>query len=159
MGRPFRLQHVNVLVDDLAAATRFYRDVLGLEPIPTPDLGYPAQFFRFNDEQEVHVNQLPDTKPARAHFCVVVEEFEAVFRRMKAAGAIDVEARGRIRRLPAGTMQMFVRDPSGNLVEIASPPGAAIDPALLEDPLVDPEVGYFRPLEPTPGGGGSPRRA
>jgi lactoylglutathione lyase len=30
---------------------------------------------------------------------------------------------------------MFVRDPSGNLLELSSPPGYEIDPKILEDDL------------------------
>ena len=40
-------------------------------------------------------------------------------------------------------MQMFVRDPHGNLIEIASAPGAEIDPKLFEDDLVEPERGIY----------------
>ena len=38
---------------------------------------------------------------------------------------------------------MFVRDPHGNLIEIASRPGAEIDPALFEDELVESERGIY----------------
>ena len=41
-------------------------------------------------------------------------------------------------------MQMFVRDPHGNLIEIASASGAPIDPALFRDELVEPEPGVYR---------------
>ncbi len=135
-----RIQHVNLQVDDLAPCVRFYRHLLGLETIATPEQGFPSQFFRFNADQELHMGQIPDDKPYRAHFCVVVDDFLAVFRRMKEGGAIDVEAWGKIRKLPSGQMQMFVRDPSGNLVEVASAPGVPID---LVDPLVDPVPGIY----------------
>lgn len=139
-----RIQHVNVLVDDLGAACVFYGQTLGLQTMPPPDQGFPSEFFRFNDDQQLHVNQLSDGKPYRAHFCVVVDDFSAVFRRMKAAGAIDVEPWGRVRRLPSGTMQMFVRDPAGNLLEISSTPHEPVDDLILADPLVDPTVGVYR---------------
>ena len=48
-----------------------------------------------------------------------------------------------MRALPNGKMQMFVRDPHGNLIEIASRPGAEIDPALFEDELVESERGIY----------------
>jgi catechol 2,3-dioxygenase-like lactoylglutathione lyase family enzyme len=138
------IQHVNLLVDDLERAARFYEELLGFEPIEAPDQGFPSRFFRLNDRQQLHVNQIGDAKPFRAHFCVVVDDFMAVFRRMKAAGAIDVEPWGRVRRLPGGQMQMFVRDPSGNLIEISCRPDAALDPALFADDLVDPDPGVYR---------------
>lgn len=143
MSEPVRLHHVNLLVDDLAAATAFYRDVIGLEPDATPDQGFPSQFFRFADGAQLHMNEAPETRPFRAHFCVVVPDFMAVFRRARAAGALDVEVWGRIRRLPNGKLQMFVRDPSGNLVEIASAPGAPVDADATSAELFDPEVGNY----------------
>ncbi len=105
---------------------------------------FPSRFFRFNDVQQIHINQLPDGKPFRAHFCVVVDDFPGAFRRLKAAGAIDVEPWGRVRRLPHGAMQMFVRDPAGNLIEIASAPDAPVDESLFADPLVEREPGIYR---------------
>jgi lactoylglutathione lyase len=46
---------------------------------------------------------------------------------------IDTQTNGRARRLAAGTIQMFVRDPSGNLVEIACDADQAVDPDVLAD--------------------------
>jgi catechol 2,3-dioxygenase-like lactoylglutathione lyase family enzyme len=144
MSADAHLQHVNVNVDDLARAVRFYRDVLGLALDPTPDQGFESQFFRINARQQIHMNVIPDAHSFRGHFCIEVPDFVAVFRRAKAAGAIDVAPWGRVRALPSGKMQMFVRDPHGNLIEIASVSGAVIDPALFEDELVEPERGVYR---------------
>jgi catechol 2,3-dioxygenase-like lactoylglutathione lyase family enzyme len=138
------IQHVNVNVDDLAAAIVFYRDVLGLALDPTPDQGFESQFFRINARQQIHMNVIADTRPFRAHFCLEVADFMGVFARAKAAGAIDVEPWGRVRALPSGKMQMFVRDPHGNLVEIASQAGEVIDPELFRDELVEPRPGVYR---------------
>jgi hypothetical protein len=44
-------------------------------------------------------------------------------------------------------MQMFVRDPSGNLIEIASAADARLDPSLFADALVEPLRGVYR-MEP-----------
>jgi catechol 2,3-dioxygenase-like lactoylglutathione lyase family enzyme len=141
------IHHVNVNVDDLGPAIPFYRDVLGLPLDPTPDQGMESQFFRINDRQQIHMNVLKDARAYRGHFCLEVPDFEGVFRRAKAVGAIDIEPWGRVRALPNGKMQMFVRDPHGNLIEVASQPGVEIDPKLFEDELVEPERGVYR-LEP-----------
>lgn len=147
MTQDAHIHHVNVNVDDLGTAVPFYRDVLGLALDPTPEQGMESQFFRINARQQIHMNVLRDARAFRGHFCLEVPDFVAVFRRAKAAGAIDVAPWGKVRALPNGKMQMFVRDPSGNLVEVASAPGAAIDPALFEDDLVERERGIYR-LEP-----------
>lgn len=138
------LQHVNVHVDDLARAVAFYRDVLGLPLDDTPDQGFPSQFFRIGAEQQIHMNEIADARQFRGHFCLVVGDFQGVFHRAKAAGAIDVEPWGRVRRLPSGKMQMFVRDPAGNLIEIASTAAERIPPEFFADPLVEPRPGTYR---------------
>ena len=140
----FLIHHVNVNVDDLDVAVAFYRDVLGLPLDSTPDQGFRSQFFRIGDQQQIHVNEIADSHQFRGHFCLVVPDFAAVFARSKAANAIDLKPWGRVRRLPSGAMQMFVRDPSGNLIEIASRKDAAIDPRLFADALVEPKPGMYR---------------
>jgi lactoylglutathione lyase len=127
------LQHINIMVDDLDLGVVFYRDLVGLELDETPDHDFPSQFFKFDGKQQIHMNEYKDEHPFRAHFCIIVDDFNAVFRRMKKAGVIDIEPWGKIRRLPSGSMQMFCRDPSGNLVEIASRPKEVIDDDLLAD--------------------------
>ena len=86
-----RIHHINLMVDDIGLAVEFYGNALGLEMLPTPEMGFPAQFFRINDLQEIHVNELHDIAPERAHFCLRVDDFVAKFRRMKALGAIETE--------------------------------------------------------------------
>ena len=127
------IQHVNLMVDDLDAAVSFYTEVLGLGLASTPDLGFPAQFIAINDYQEIHLNQLPDVRPERAHFCLRVADFNGVFRRAKSAGVVETGTWGHARRLASGVMQVFVRDPDGNLVEIACDADQPIDPEVLAD--------------------------
>jgi lactoylglutathione lyase len=140
----FHLHHVNVNVDDLDVAVAFYRDVIGLPLDDTPDQGFRSQFFRIGPGQQIHMNEIADSHQFRGHFCIVAPDFVAVFRRAKQAGAIDCQPWGRVRRLPSGAMQMFLRDPAGNLVEIGSARDADIDAALFTDELVEPRPGTYR---------------
>jgi len=121
------LQHINILVDNLEEGVAFYRDIVGLTLDETPALDFPAQFFKLSNGAQIHMNEFAETRPFRAHFCLVVDDFNGVFRRLDAAGAIDIEPWGKGRRLPSGSMQMFARDPSGNLLEIASLQNAELD--------------------------------
>ena len=68
-----------------------------------------------------------------------------VFKRAKESHAIDLRAWGKVRQLPNGKMQMFVRDPSGNLIEIASTSSEIIDLAVFRDEgnLVEPQRGIY----------------
>ncbi len=131
------LHHINLMVDDLDKGVAFYRDIVGLELDETPDHDFPSQFFKFGNGCQIHMNEFVDDKPFRGHFCIVVDDFNDVFRRMKAADVIDIKPWGKVRRIATGSMQMFARDPSGNLVEIASRPKDLIDADVLEDAYVE----------------------
>lgn len=138
------IQHVNLMVDDLAAAESFYADVLGLERVEAPDLGFPATFFKVNEHQELHVNELEDLRPERAHFCLRVPDFDGLFARARALGIIETETWGKARRLPTGVMQLFVRDPAGNLIELSCDADQPVDPAFFDHDFVDSESQFFK---------------
>ncbi len=137
------IQHVNLLVDDMAAADAFYGDFLGLERVSTPDQGFPAQFYRFNEMQELHVNELEDIRPVRAHFALRVPNFEELFHAARQAGCLETETWGKARRLPNGVMQTFVRDPTGNLIEVTADPDQEISADFFELDEVDEGTGMF----------------
>lgn len=129
---PNSIQHVNVMVDDLDAAIEFYGEVLGLARTTTPELGFPAQFFAVDDGQEIHVNQLDDVHAERSHFCLRLDDFNGVFRRALDRGLFETHTWGKARRLPSGVMQAFVRDPSGNLIEISCWADQPVDESIFE---------------------------
>jgi lactoylglutathione lyase len=129
------IQHVNLQVGDLAAAVAFYTDVIGLGLAPTPDIGMPAQFIAINDYQEIHINQSDDVKPERAHFCLRVADFNGVYHRAKTAGVIESHTWGHAKRLASGVVQMFVRDPAGNLVEIACDADQPVDDEVFGEAI------------------------
>jgi catechol 2,3-dioxygenase-like lactoylglutathione lyase family enzyme len=132
------INHVTLIVDDLEKARRFYTDVLGLEELPAYAFDYPVQFYRVNDTQQLHLTEWQDTPSFRGHLCIQVSDFNAAFRTFKALGIIDTAPWGRARRLRDGAMQMFIRDPAGNLVEISHPDAGSVDPEILADDLVEP---------------------
>ena len=144
MTKAISINHVTLVVKDLETASRFYAEELGLEALPAFELDFPAQFFKVNDQQQLHLTEWEDVFSFRAHVCFTVDDFNGIFRRMKAKDAIDVRPWGRVRRLPDGAMQMFIRDPSGNLVEISSPVDIEVDSEILKDELVESESGLFK---------------
>ena len=137
MARAVKINHVALVVSNLEEACKFYEHELGLEPIPAFLFDYPTAFFKFNDEQQLHLTEWEDTYSFRGHVCVTVDDINAIFFRMKELGVIDINPWGKVRQLPDGAIQMFVRDPSGNLVEISSDPDDKdnIDPKIFEDEL------------------------
>lgn len=135
MAQMIHVNHVTLIVDNLEKACAFYEKEFNMEALPAFKFDYPAQFYKINDTQQLHLTEWEDTPSFRGHICVKVDDFDSVFYRMKELGAIDIKPWGKVRRLPDGAMQMFVRDPSGNLLEISSDPNAEINPAIFEDEL------------------------
>lgn len=139
-----RVNHVSVAVGDLAAAVRFYEGLLGMERVATPDFGYPVQWLRMGSQQ-LHLIERPEEEiPFRAHFAVEVDDFPAVYRRALEWRVTDAEAfRHHVYELPDGTVQLYVRDPAGNLVEIDHRDAASLPEGLVADlrRLPRPQVG------------------
>lgn len=129
------INHVTVIVADLEAARSFYTGVLGLEELPVFPFDYPTQFYRINDTQQLHLSEWEDTTSFRGHVCLTVRDFGDAFRVAREQGLIDEQPWGSVRELPDGAMQMFIRDPSGNLIEISY--RGEVDPAILADPAVE----------------------
>jgi catechol 2,3-dioxygenase-like lactoylglutathione lyase family enzyme len=141
-----QIHHVTVIVNNLEEACSFYEEVLGLEPLPTINLDFPAQFYKVGERQQLHVTEWDDVggRSFRGHVCFQIDDFMTVFKRAKALSAIDTAPWGKTRMLPDGAMQMFLRDPSGNLLEISCKPGTFVDPSVFTDSQVEPERGVYR---------------
>jgi lactoylglutathione lyase len=119
------LNHVSVVAHDLEESVRFYVDLFGLEPLPTPDFGFPVQWLRAGALQ-VHLFERPDDPPTYAHFAFEVDDVVALYERARELGILDRTSFGyAISELPGGEAQLYVRDPAGNLVELDHPEGAA----------------------------------
>ena len=119
------LNHVSVVAHDLEESTRFYVDVLGLEPVATPTFAFPVRWLQAGDLQ-VHLFERPDEPPTHAHFAFAVDDIVAVYERARALGILDHTSFGyAIAELPGGEAQLYVRDPAGNLLELDHPDGAS----------------------------------
>lgn len=138
MAMTCQINHVTLVVDNLDAARAFYEREFGFAPMPAFNLDFPAQFYRINDRQQLHITEWLSDRPSfRGHLCLQVDDFNALFWRMRELGVVDTTPWGRVRRLPDGAMQMFIRDPSNNLIEISCHPDAEIDEAIFADELVE----------------------
>jgi catechol 2,3-dioxygenase-like lactoylglutathione lyase family enzyme len=137
MAKVTEINHVTLVVDQLEPAAEFYETELGLEVIPAFVFDYPTAFFKINESQQLHLTEWEDKQSFRGHICMVVDDFNTIFHRMKELDIIDINPWGKVRQLPSGAMQMFIRDPSGNLVEISSRPEYKdqLDPAIFQDEL------------------------
>ena len=113
-----RINHVSVNALNLQESVDFYVDLLGAEPIATPNFGIPVQWLALGRTQ-LHLFER-DLKPtSHHHLGITVDDLEPVYRAAERRGAFDDEAFGNhLVELPGDVIQLYVRDPAGNLVEL-----------------------------------------
>lgn len=125
MARAVGLNHVSVVAHDLAESIRFYTEVFGMEELPTPDFGFPVRWLRLGSLQ-LHIFERPDGPPVYAHFAISVDDVVALVEEAERRGILDDTTFGyAMAELPGGEAQVYLRDPSGNLIEVDHPDGAA----------------------------------
>jgi lactoylglutathione lyase len=115
-----RVNHVSVSATDLSASTDFYARLIGATPIATPDFGTPVQWMAAGDTQ-LHIFQSDIRPTSHHHFGVEVDldTLVAAYRLAEEHDAFDDDAfSGRLVGLPGDVVQLYLRDPSWNLVEL-----------------------------------------
>ncbi len=119
------VHHVSFSVRELAPALRFYRDVLGFEPIERPEMGLEGAWLQAGSSQ-VHLIVPPEgvdvgappasTNPIANHTAFAIDDYERVRDHLRASGLEVFE-------LGAERGQMWVSDPSGNILEFIATQG------------------------------------
>ncbi len=113
-----RINHVSVNALDLEESVGFYVELLGAERIATPEFGLPVQWLALGDTQ-LHLFERDLTPTSHHHFGVTVDDVEPVYRAAERRGAFDRDAfRNHLVELPGDVIQLYLRDPAGNLLEI-----------------------------------------
>ena len=112
------VHHVAIQVNDVDAARAFYGGVLGLEELERPDLPGGGAWFRVG-LHELHIGvEDGHVAPARQHFALQVGDLDAAVAAIEAQG-VSVRKTGLT--FPGAGHQAFLRDPSGNLIELNQP--------------------------------------
>jgi catechol 2,3-dioxygenase-like lactoylglutathione lyase family enzyme len=112
------INHVSVNARHLQESIDFYAELFGAEPIPTPNFGVTVQWLALGRTQ-VHLFELDLQPTSLHHFAVTVDDVEPVYRAAERRDAFDHGSFGNhLIELPGDVVQMYVRDPAGNLVEI-----------------------------------------
>ena len=111
------INHVSINARDLQESVDFYIDLLGAEPIPTPNFGLPVQWLALGRTQ-LHLFERDLTPTSHHHLGITVDDVEPVYRAAERRGASTRGVRQPPRELPGDVVQLYVRDPAGNLVEI-----------------------------------------
>lgn len=107
------IHHVSINVKDVDTALTFYIEMLNLELLERPDLGFPGAWIRAG-EQEIHLLGIDSGEPVKEqHFAFAVNDAQAIHAALQANGYSPTD----IRDIPNVCRQFFTHDPSGNMVE------------------------------------------
>jgi catechol 2,3-dioxygenase-like lactoylglutathione lyase family enzyme len=111
--RVIGLHHVSINVCNVGEAVAFYRDVLGFGVrSDRPDFSFDGAWLDVGPQQ-VHLLDKPVPDSLGQHFAVGVTDLDAAVAELRARG-VEVSDPA-----PVGaTRQAFLRDPSGNSVEL-----------------------------------------
>jgi catechol 2,3-dioxygenase-like lactoylglutathione lyase family enzyme len=113
-----QINHVSINALNLQESVDFYVDLLGAELIATPNFGLPVQWLALGRTQ-LHLFERDLTPTSHHHLGITVDDLEPVYRAAERHEAFDDAAFGnRLVELPGDVVQLYVRDPAGNLVEL-----------------------------------------
>jgi YD repeat-containing protein len=128
------INHVSVHANDLEESVVFYERLFGMTRIPTPNFAFPVQWLRLGATQ-FHLFVRPGVEPPRFHHLGInVDDFETVYRCAREQRLQDESAFfSGMYELPDGSVQLYVRDPAGNLVEVDWPDVTTLDPRIREE--------------------------
>ena len=129
--RATRLNHVSIHAIDMEESLRFYVEVFGMERLPSPNFSQHVEWLRLGDQQ-LHLFKRDTPAPDFHHLALDVDDFEAAYQKAMDLGLFDEGAFGAsVRELPGGAVQMYIRDPAGNLVEVDWPDVGTLDRTIV----------------------------
>ena len=115
----YTLNHASLIVSDINVSLTFYCDVLGLQQVDRPDLGFPGAWFQLGDQQ-IHLLELENPDPTTGrpvhggrdrHVALNVEALAPVKDILDKNGIVYTMS-------ISGRKALFCRDPDGNAIEI-----------------------------------------
>ena len=125
--------HVSVHAHDLDESVRFYKEFFGMEELPAPGFPFPVRWLRVGDLQ-LHLFQSEEPAPSGHHFGFDVDDFEATYEKARDLGVQEKEGYfSNVYELPDGAVQLCLRDPAGNMVEVNWPDASTLDRSVIGD--------------------------
>lgn len=113
-----QVNHVSVNAKHLAESVDFYVELLGAEPIATPNFGIPVQWLALGDTQ-LHLFERDIEPTSHHHLGITIEDIQHCYDVVARHDAFDGKAFGNhLVELPGDVVQLYLRDPAGNLVEL-----------------------------------------
>jgi lactoylglutathione lyase len=127
------INHVSIHAHDLEQSAAFYEQLFGMQRIPTPTFAFPVAWLRLG-HQQLHLFVRTDAQaPQFHHVGLNVDDFDTVYWRACEQRLRDDSAFfSAMYELPDGSVQMYLRDPAGNLVEVDWPDARTLDARIRE---------------------------
>src|SRR6476619_2904181 len=119
------INHVSISAKNLEESTRFYETVFGLERIATPQFATPVQWLRVGNLQLHLFLDENGTAPSRHHLGLTVDDLDAAYEAV--SNFMSAEWGSQLVELPSGQVQLYFRDPGGNLIELNWPDADTLD--------------------------------
>lgn len=133
-----QLNHVSIHADDIEESAEFYHELFEVERVSSPNFEVEVYWLRCGDLQ-IHLFDRDVPAPQFHHIGLEVDDFEEVYHRAKEMDILDdwaqQDGRSGLYGLPDGSVQMYVRDPAGNMVEIDWPDASTLDPEIRDEIL------------------------
>ncbi len=114
------LHHVNITVPRSleTGAKHFYSSLLGLVEVPKPEesRGRGGAWYQIGDSQ-MHLSVEDESEhPSKRHICFTVENLSDAEEHLRTVGVEIIPDERPVK----GCARFYVRDPAGNLIEIAT---------------------------------------
>ena len=115
----FSLNHASFIVANLDVSLVFYCNILGLQQVDRPDLGFPGAWFQLGSQQ-IHLLELENPDPVTGrpehggrdrHVALNALSLTPIQDALKKAGIVYTMS-------ISGRRALFCRDPDGNTVEV-----------------------------------------
>ncbi|MDD1623250.1 MAG: VOC family protein [Methylococcaceae bacterium] len=115
----YSLNHASLIVANLDISLKFYREILGLQQVDRPDLGFPGAWFQLGDQQ-IHLLELENPDPITGrpehggrdrHVALNAISLTPLQDILNKAGIVYTMSK-------SGRRALFCRDPDGNAIEI-----------------------------------------
>lgn len=127
------ITHLSISARDLDESAAFYKDLFGMEEIPAPNFPFEVRWLRVGGLQ-IHLFHTDDPAPSGHHFGLDVDDFTGFYERAKELRIIDgSDYFQRVYELPEGALQLYLRDPAGNMVELNYPNVDDIDRSRIDE--------------------------
>lgn len=111
-----RVNHVGIPISDRKKSLAFWRDVVGLQVIPSMVDSKNIVWTAIGDGSMVHLIEPRDGKPAGYHTAFEVTNFDATLERFRALG-LEIDGPG---ERHDGQRYLFIKDPDGNRIEFVT---------------------------------------